>query len=57
MIEAKLANTSRGFEDRLASLAAGIAASRLRTMLMSRRQDGSQWRDARLLWPLFSKDR
>lgn len=57
MIEAKLANASHGIENRLASLAAKLAASRLRTLQLRQRQDGSHWRDPRLLWPLFSKDR
>ncbi|MCB2062181.1 MAG: hypothetical protein KDE25_01750 [Novosphingobium sp.] len=55
MIEARLAASAGGFVVNLARKAAMLAE----TALASRRQastDPARWRDARLLWPLFTKD-
>lgn len=42
---------------RLAARAASLALARAEARLRVRAGDGSHWRDARLLWPLFAKDR
>jgi hypothetical protein len=53
------AETASGasFPIRLAARAAQIAAAAAEARLLARRGDPLRWRRARLLWPLFAKDR
>ncbi|WP_228242687.1 hypothetical protein [Porphyrobacter sp. GA68] len=55
MIRAVLDRAATGLPDRLAARAAtlvhGVAENRAR----ERRHDGARWRQARLLWPSFTK--
>lgn len=41
--------------ERLARRAATLAAARSESRIRARRRDGSQWRSADLLWPLFAR--
>ncbi|MFC3098241.1 hypothetical protein [Alteraurantiacibacter palmitatis] len=53
MIAARRSETS-GFAARLALRAAQIAAAATESALYARNGDPRRWRQARLLWPLFS---
>lgn len=55
MIEASTKSRS-GFAVRLARRAQKIAEAKVENALRARRNDSSRWRDARLLWPLFSRE-
>jgi len=56
VIEAKTA-PGAGLAARLAARAAQVAVAAAETRLLARRGDPTRWRRARLLWPLFAKDR
>jgi len=45
-----------GFAARLADRARLLAKAGAENRLRARRSDGARWRNARLLWPLFSRD-
>jgi len=55
MIFARL--TSAGFAARLAAKAGKLAAAEMESRHRARRGDARRWRLARLLWPLFDKER
>lgn len=55
MIEART-DSRASFAARLANRARLLAVAAAESKLRSRRKDGSRWRNARLLWPLFSRD-
>jgi len=56
VIEARTA-PGGGFAAALATRAAQIAVAAAQTRLLAGRGDPARWRRARLLWPLFAKDR
>lgn len=56
MIEARPAQISRAFVDRLARKAAQLAQASAQNRLLARKRNPRRWRSARLLWPLFTKD-
>lgn len=56
MIEAKTA-PGGGFAAGLAARAAQIAVAAAEAKWLAGRGDPTRWRRARLLWPLFAKDR
>jgi hypothetical protein len=45
-----------GFADRLARRAQVLARAAAENALRARRRDAARWRNAILLWPLFSRD-
>lgn len=45
-----------GFAARLARRAEALAQAAAENALRARRADPARWRQARLLWPLFSRD-
>ena len=45
-----------GLAARMAHRASRLAAARAASRLRARRRDGGQWRQAGLLWPLFTKE-
>ncbi len=55
MIAARLP-AATGLARRLAAKAAGLAATAMENRLRDRRADPWRWRQARLLWPLFTRD-
>jgi len=55
MIEATT-DARASFAARLANRARLLAEAEAETRLRSQRADSSRWRNARLLWPLFSRD-
>ncbi len=55
MIEAKT-NVRASFAARLANRARLVAVASAESNVRRRRADGSRWRNASLLWPLFSRD-
>ncbi|MBE5073804.1 hypothetical protein IM511_05755 [Erythrobacteraceae bacterium E2-1 Yellow Sea] len=56
MIEAKPAASFRAISARLTQRAQSLANARAHQLRASRHSDGRDWRDARLLWPLFSRN-
>jgi len=56
VIEAKT-SPGAGFAARLAARAAQVAVASAEAKVLARRSDPTRWRRARLLWPLFAKDR
>ncbi|MCB2065811.1 MAG: hypothetical protein KDE15_04120 [Erythrobacter sp.] len=54
MISAK-APQFTGLAQRLASTAVALAQAHGEMLLRQRRRDGSRWREARLLWPLYTQ--
>ncbi len=54
MITASARTSAAGFIARLTGRAETIAAARGETILRERQQDPWRWRNARLLWPLFT---
>ncbi|MXO86176.1 hypothetical protein GRI38_09055 [Altererythrobacter aurantiacus] len=52
VIAAKLTNGGR-LSAALVTKAGALARARASRILLARRADGSGWRSARLLWPLF----
>jgi len=56
MIEAGLAQSSRGLAARLTARAARLARAYGEMRLRERKADPIRWRRAALLWPLFTKD-
>jgi hypothetical protein len=57
MIAGRIAASGRQFAARLAERAQLLAEARAESRLRVRRGDGSHWRRAALLWPLFTKER
>lgn len=57
MIAARIAASGRGLAARLAERARLLAEAHIESRRRARRGDGSRWRRAGLLWPLFTKDR
>ena len=57
MITAQLTQSVKALANRLAHTAEKIAAAHLRTMALRKLRGGQQWREARLLWPQFNKER
>ncbi|WP_156167324.1 hypothetical protein [Aurantiacibacter marinus] len=55
MIKAKT-NIRGSFAVRLAYRARLLAAAGAESRVRSHQKEGSRWRNARLLWPLFSRD-
>lgn len=56
MIKAEIATQGSGLERRLTAMARRIALARLAIRKPSLRATGAHWRDARLLWPQFTKE-
>ncbi|WFL78841.1 hypothetical protein P7228_07195 [Altererythrobacter arenosus] len=56
MIRARLALASRALQSRMATKLVGLAEARSASLRRAAKQDGSHWRDARLLWPLFGRE-
>lgn len=54
MIEAAIERAD-AVRNALTAKAAGIGQSRAQSLLVRRRRDGSHWRAAGLLWPLFGR--
>ena len=58
MIEAKASTSASGFVARLTERAQALANSRAAAALLAQRGKGERsWRSARLLWPLFTRNR
>jgi hypothetical protein len=55
MIEARISASSESFASRLSRKAAALAEAAVASRRMGSNAP-SRWRDARLLWPLFTKD-
>lgn len=53
MIEARLADSVDGLTARLSRKAAALAKA---AVVLRKASGPVRWRDARLLWPLFTKD-
>ena len=54
MIAARLADRGQRLALRLAKKAERLAIARAENAVRSRANDGSRWRQSRLLWPLFT---
>lgn len=54
MIRAQVPAASRALARRLARKAARLAEARAENALLARRDAPRRWRQARLLWPLFT---
>jgi hypothetical protein len=57
MITARISASGRHLAARLAERAQLLAEAHAENRRLARRGDGSRWRRAGLLWPLFTKDR
>lgn len=55
MIEARIAIGADGFAARLSRKAAALAQAAIASRRLTS-TDPARWRNARLLWPLFTKD-
>lgn len=55
MIRAVLDRAATGLPDRLAARAATLARGAAENRARERRHDDARWRQARLLWPWFTK--
>ena len=53
MIEARASSAAQSLTRRLTAKAAAIGRSHAESRLRSTAAHGTQWRKARLLWPLF----
>ena len=56
VISARIEHASDALAARLAQRAAGLGKAWAENRLRARAADPWRWRDARLLWPLFTKD-
>ncbi|GAA0269943.1 hypothetical protein GCM10009127_07450 [Alteraurantiacibacter aestuarii] len=56
MIAARITDTS-GFAKALVEKATALARAHAQNQLRASRADPARWRNPRLLWPLFTKDR
>ena len=56
VIEARAGPAFAALARRLAHHAATLAARRVENLPREAASDPTRWRDARLLWPLFTKD-
>lgn len=56
MIAARSFTSAAAFVAALRSKAEALGAARGETILRARKRDPWRWRDARLLWPLFTSN-
>lgn len=56
MIAARSRNSAAAFIESMRSKAESLGAARGETILRESKRDPWRWRDARLLWPLFTSN-